>query len=122
MNFEKKNKVYQTIMLIFVTALITFLLTAIGVSHYYEKTKTGAEKTLSNNENLGLVAKIKYIRQYLESSYLGEIPDEEKLEEAAIKGYVEGFGDEYTNYLTKDEYKDLMTNVTGNYVGIGVYM
>ena len=122
MDFEKKNSIYKTIMLIIVTALITFLVTAIGVSNYYEKTKVGVEKTLVNNNELSLEAKIKYIKQYLEKTYLGEIPDDEKLEESAIKGYVEGLDDEYTNYLTKEDYKELMTNVTGNYIGIGVYM
>ena len=37
--------------------------------------------------------KIKYIRQYLEKTYLGEFPDDEILTEAAIKGYVDGIGD-----------------------------
>lgn len=32
------------------------------------------------------------------------------------------FGDEYTEYLTKNEYEDLMVSVLGNYVGIGIYM
>lgn len=122
MDFEKKNNTYKIIMLVIVTVLITFLVTAIGVSNYYEKTKLGIEKTISTNNKLNLETKIKYIKQYLEKTYLGEIPDEEKLEESAIKGYVDGLGDEYTNYLTKEDYNELMTNVTGNYVGIGVYM
>ena len=36
--------------------------------------------------------------------------------------YVEGLKDEYTEYLTKDEYDELMVSVNGNYVGIGIYM
>lgn len=32
------------------------------------------------------------------------------------------FGDEYTEYLTKNEYEDLIVSVLGNYVGIGIYM
>ncbi len=42
--------------------------------------------------------------------------------ETAVKGYVEGVGDEYTEYLTLDEYDDLLISVTGDYVGIGIYM
>jgi len=42
--------------------------------------------------------------------------------ESAVKGYVAGLGDIYTEYLTKDEYEELMVNVNGNYVGIGIYM
>ena len=42
--------------------------------------------------------------------------------EAALKGYVAGLGDKYTEYLTNDELEDLMVSVNGNYVGIGIYM
>ena len=122
MDFEKKNNIYKIIMLVIISVLITFLVTAIGISNYYEKTKIGIEKTLSNNNKLNLESKIKYIKEYLGKTYLGEFPEEYVLEEAAVKGYVEGLGDEYTEYLTKEEYEELMTNVTGNYVGIGVYM
>lgn len=122
MEFEKKESTYKKIMLVLVTALITFLVTGIGISNYYEKTEIGLEKTITTNDKLSLEKKIKYIRQYLEKTYLGEFPDDEKLEESAIKGYIDGLGDEYTNYLTKDEYNELMTSVTGNYIGIGVYM
>lgn len=122
MNFEKKNNLYKIIMLVIISVLITFLVTAIGMSNYYEKTEIGIEKTLSNNNKLNLESKIKYIKEYLGKTYLGEFPEEYVLEEAAVKGYVEGLGDEYTEYLTKEEYEELMTNVTGNYVGIGVYM
>ena len=122
MEFDKKNNAYRIIMAIIVTFLITFLVTSIGVSNYYEKTKSGMQKTLGANTTSELDLKIKYIRQYLEKTYLGEFPDDEILTEAAIKGYVDGIGDKYTQYLTKEEYQDLMTNVTGNYVGIGVYM
>ena len=57
----------------------------------------------------------------MEKEYIGEL-DEEKMVESALKGYVEGIGDKYTEYLTPDELEDLMTSVNGNYVGIGIYM
>ena len=53
---------------------------------------------------------------------MGDIASDEELTESAIKGYVEGLKDEYTEYLTKDEYDELMVSVNGNYVGIGIYM
>ena len=122
MDFEKRNNIYRIVMLVAVTILITFLVTAIGLSHYYETTGIGAEKQLTTNKELGYEEKIQYIREYLEKKYLGEFPDESKLEESAIKGYVEGLGDPYTEYLPKTEYEDLMVTVKGNYVGIGVYI
>lgn len=122
MDFEKRNNIYKGIMLVIITALITFLITAIGVSNYYEKTEIGAQRLLENSKPLNLDQRIELIRTYLDKKYFGDFPEDEKLIESAIKGYVNGLGDEYTEYLTKSEYEELMTNVIGNYVGIGVYM
>ena len=122
MNFEKKNNIYKSLMLIIVTALITFLITAVGVYNFYIKTENGLAKTLVSTETSSIDTKIQLIREYLDKAYLGEITDEEKLSEYAVKGYVAGLGDEYTEYLTKDEYEELMVDVNGNYVGIGIYM
>lgn len=120
--FEKDNNIYRYIMLIIVTVLITFLVTAIGVYNYFVKTEDGLAKTLISTETSKLDTKIQLIRKYLDEEYLGEINDEEELIESAIKGYVAGLGDEYTEYLTKEEYEELMIDVNGDYVGIGIYM
>lgn len=122
MDFEKKNNIYKYVMLITVTILITFLVTAIGMYNYYVKTEEGLAKTLITTETTTLDKKIQLVREYLDKSYLGEIADEEELVESAVKGYVAGLGDEYTEYLTKEEYEELMVNVNGNFVGIGIYM
>ena len=42
--------------------------------------------------------------------------------EKALKGYVGGIEDKYTQYLTKEEMNELMEDTSGSYVGIGVYM
>ena len=122
MEFEKRNYTYKIIMVAVITALVTFLITSAFVSRYYEKTKEGMQKTLYLNTTSDLAIKTQYIKQYLEKVYLGEIPEEDVLTESAIKGYVKGLGDEITEYLTKSEYQELMTTVTGDFVGIGVYM
>lgn len=121
MNFEKKNNAYRTIMIIIVTAIITFIVTSVLLYNYYIKTEEGLVKTLVTTETTNLDTKIQLIKSYLDKFYLGEI-NEDDMTESAIKGYVEGLGDEYTEYLTKDEYEELMVNVNGNYVGIGIYM
>ena len=121
MNFEKRNNIYKIAMLITVTALITFLITAIGMYNFFIKTEDGLVKTLVTTETTQLDTKIQIIRSYLVKFYLGEISDE-KLVESAIKGYVAGLGDEYTEYLSKDEYEELMVDVNGSFVGIGIYM
>lgn len=122
MNFEKKNNIYKSIMLITVTALVTFLITAIGLYNYYFKTGNGLAKTLVTTEATTLDTRIQLIKKYLDEFYLGDRSNEEELIESAVKGYVEGLGDEYTEYLTKEEYEELMVDVNGDYVGIGIYM
>ena len=121
MDFEKKNNVYKMVMLVTVTALVTFLITAIGMYNYFIKTEDGLAKILVTTETTQLDTRIQLIREYLDKFYLGDINDDDLLE-SAVKGYVEGLGDEYTEYLTKDEYEELMVDVNGSFVGIGVYM
>jgi len=41
---------------------------------------------------------------FIERHYLGEMDDNAMLE-SAIKGYVEGLNDEYSEYITKEEMK-----------------
>lgn len=126
MNFDKKNKIYKTIMIIVVTALVTFLTASVGFYNYYIKTDKGNIKALSKYISISdsttiLEKKIEILKRYLENTYMGEL-DEEKMTEGALKGYVQGIGDKYTEYLTKEDLEDLMVSVNGNYVGIGIYM
>ena len=122
MDFEKKNSIYKSIMIVIVTVIITYLITAISLYNYFVKTKDGLVKTLITTETTAVDTKIQLVREYLNKLYLGDISDEEKLIESAVKGYVAGLGDEYTEYLTKEEYEELMIDVNGDYVGIGIYM
>ena len=46
---------------------------------------------------------------------------EEELKESAIKGYIAGLNDPYTEYLTKEEMQSFKEDTEGEYVGIGIY-
>lgn len=126
MESSKANKVYKVIMLIIITAVVTFMVTSIGMYNYFVKTDTGRMTVVGNIEKNGddyttLNAKLQIVKDFLNKNYIGEL-DTDKMVEGAIKGYVEGVGDEYTEYLSKDEYEELIVNVTGDFVGIGVYI
>lgn len=112
---EKSKKIYRTIMLIIVVALITFLITTVIMYNKF----AGGNGSISSNTKLD--AKINTIKRILENDYLGEI-DEEKLIEGALQGYVSGLDDEYTEYFSKEEMEDFTAETEGNYVGIGIYM
>ena len=126
-DFEKKNNIYKYIMLVIVTAFITFAITASWSYYYYVKSGKGIIKAILNNDieisesTANLNTKIEVLKTYIGENYLWDI-DEKKLEDYALKGYIAGLGDEYTEYLTKGEMESLLISINGNFVGIGVYM
>lgn len=126
MESSRANKVYRVIMLILITAIVTFMITSIGMYNYFVKTKQGRKAVVENiekdeDEFKVLNAKLQVVKDYLNDNYIGEL-NTDKMIEGAIKGYVEGVGDDYTEYLSKDDYEELLVNVTGDFVGIGVYI
>lgn len=126
MENNKANKVYKVVMLILITAIVTFMITSIGMYNYFVKTNQGRIAVVESIEKNGddystLNAKLQIVKDYLKDNYIGEL-NLDKMIEGAIKGYVEGVGDDYTEYLSRDEYEELIVNVTGDFVGIGVYI
>lgn len=120
MEEEKKERIYKSLMLILITVIITFILTSMMV--YKAMTKDGFKYvTTADGQTIGLDATLASFRKVLEKEYLGEIDDNELIE-GAIKGYIAGLNDPYTEYYTKEEMKKLMDTTNGNYVGIGIYM
>ena len=120
MEKEKKYRIYKTIMMIAIAMFITFMITSISLYTYFVKnpiTITSSTKKTNND----IASKLEKYRELIDKYYLGEV-DEEKLEEGAIKGYIEGLGDPYTEYISKDEMKDYLDDTMGNFVGIGIYM
>lgn len=117
MEEKKRFKVYKIIMLVVLVAFITFLLTSIGMYQYFSQNNK-IEIIGGNDELSTTLSKFKAI---IDKDFLGEV-DEEKLKEGAIKGYIEGLDDPYTEYISKEEMKDYMEDATGNFVGIGIYM
>lgn len=126
MENNKANKVYKVVMLILITAIVTFMITSIGMYNYFVKTNQGRIAVVESIEKNGddysmLNAKLQIVKDYLNDNYIGELNLDQMID-GAIKGYVEGVGDDYTEYLSKDEYEELIVNVTGDFVGIGVYI
>ena len=121
MEEPKKFKTYKIIMLVILVAFITFLITSIGMYQYFTNDGFGKSLIAKSKENEELVETLDNYRRIIDKYYLGEI-DEEKLKEGAIAGYIEGLGDEYTEYISKEDMEDYMADTTGNFVGVGIYM
>lgn len=122
MEEEKRFKAYKIIMLVVLVAFVTFILTSIGMYQYFRNNgKFGNTFVVSSSNNGDIASELSKYRSLIDKYFLGDI-DEEKLKEGAIKGYIEGLDDQYTEYISKDDMKDYMEDATGNFVGIGIYM
>lgn len=119
MKKQKAYEVYKIIMIIVITAFITFMITCTGLYTYIQKDGKLIALNSSNTEDI--TTEIEKYKTIIDKYYLGEV-DEEKLKEGAIKGYIEGLDDPYTEYISKDEMENYIQDTMGNYVGIGIYM
>lgn len=119
MKEERKNQIYKTIIIVAMSVFITFIVTALSLYTYFSKNPILAKGNLKDSKDIS--TKLQSYREIIDKYYLGEI-DEEKLQEGAIKGYVEGLGDPYTEYISKEDMKDYLDDTMGNFVGIGIYM
>ena len=122
MEEKKRFKIYKIIMLIILVSFITFLCTSIGMYQYFIQKETSSQSifksTFASSDIDKTLSKYKSI---IDKYYLGEI-DENKLKEGAIKGYIEGLDDPYTEYISKEDMQDYLDDTMGNFVGIGIYM
>ena len=123
MEEKKRYKVYKIIMLIVLVAFITFMITSIGLYQYFVKGDNLNKHLLlsASSESKDIANSLDTYKAILDKYYLGEI-NEEDLKEGAIRGYIEGVGDKYTEYISKEEMQEYMEDTKGNFVGIGIYM
>ena len=119
---KEKSRTYKIVMLVILVAFVTFILTSLGMYQYFSNGSVLAKTSLFSTSDTDKIANMleKY-RDIIDKYYLGEI-DEEKLEEGAVKGYIEGLDDPYTEYISKDDMQDYLDDTMGNFVGIGIYM
>lgn len=119
-------------MLIVLTAFVTFMITIFTLYSYFDDKEKVSGK-IDLNENIGSITTInsdsnidKYlnkIKKTINKYYLWKDKiEDDKLQDSAVKGYVAGLGDEYTEYIPADEMKEYKEEITGNFVGIGIYM
>ena len=59
------------------------------------------------------------VKKIISSKFVQEV-DEKKLDEYMAKGAAASLGDDYTFYMTAEEYGALKSEITGEYKGIGV--
>lgn len=119
MEYEKKQRIYKTIMLVILVAVITFIVTTVML---YNKIGGNAEtiKYVMVGGDTGSTSIISRLKNVVDKYYLGDA-DEQKMSESAAKGYIEGLEDEYSEYITAEEYAEFSQEIYGSFVGIGIY-
>ena len=118
MKKEKKYQIYKIIMIVAIAVFITFMVTSLSLYTYFVKNPVSGS---SSNTSKSLSSKLARYKEIINQYYLGDV-DETKLEEGAIKGYIEGLGDPYTEYISKEDMDSYLDDTMGNFVGIGIYM
>lgn len=121
---EKKSLKIKFILLTIVVALIAAVAASEFTLIYYGgllgiKKNEASEDSKENIENIADT--LKNFRDVIDQLYIGEI-DEQKMLDETIKGYINGLDDEYSEYMTAEEWKEFQADALGNYVGIGIYM
>ena len=120
MDKERKNKIYKIIMIVAIAVFITFMVTSISLYTYFVNNPISITSK-SSSISKDIAGTLQKYKEIIDKYYLGDV-DEEKLKEGAIKGYIEGLGDPYTEYISADEMEDYLSDTMGNFVGIGIYM
>lgn len=118
---KKQHYVFRTLITIILTALITCTITTLTIYGKKDKNKTTEQAISQAMQSDVLDMKLKLIREKITNTYLGDI-DENNLKEYAIKGYVAGLDDVYSEYFTAKEMSEYSEETNGKYVGIGVVM
>ena len=123
-SYEKKQLVYKCILGIVFVACVTAVITFYATFNCMEKNYFLVTGELSDDgkENISTISSaLKDFRKLIDQYYIGDV-DEQKVLDETIKGYINGLDDEYSEYMTAEEWEEYQINTLGNYVGIGIYM
>lgn len=123
-NYEKKQLIYKCILVIVFVACITAVITCYAAFNCMEQNYFLVTGEIGENskQNINTISTaLKDFRKLIDEYYIGEV-DEKKVMDETIKGYVNGLDDEYSEYMTAEEWEEYQINTLGNYVGIGIYM
>ncbi len=97
----------------FCGGIVTGIAAASVVFSIVSFSATGLAKGSFSSED-----KLTYISALLDKYYVDDI-DYDKLIEGASAGLVDGVGDPYTTYISKDELEDFVNSTNGEFCGIG---
>lgn len=131
-SYLKKQWLYKTIVIVVALGCIIGI-AASSITYYFtlkNKNKRFVESTykLDNSTTTTATGAIGDLTGVLESfaeivddQYIGDI-DKTKLVDETVKGFINGLGDEYSEYMTAEEWQQYQEDALGNYSGVGIVM
>ena len=119
MEYEKKQRIYKIIMLVVICVTVSIIGTTMVLYKYWGENE-GIKYFITPSVDNELTTKNSRLRAAIDKFYLGQV-DDQKLEDAALQGYIKGLEDEYSEYIPKKEMEAFSANTLGNYNGIGIY-
>ena len=134
--YESKKWKYKTIawvcLFVIFAVVITYMLTdyiLIGKKYtdLYNSTSgissdDESSESVQTSSTISDISKIlSTFAEVIDENYVGDV-DREELINSTIKGFVAGIGDEYSEYMTAEEWEEYQSSALGNYCGVGIYM
>ena len=110
---KRKITIGSTLMLLMLAVVSTFNITFFVASKYYNARLGNFEELESEYEKFSEVSSI------VDKYFVGEY-DKEEMMDAALKGYINGMGDQWSSYLTEEEYQAVLEQREGTYAGVGI--
>ena len=128
--YEKKQLKYKYILITVILVCVAIVVSSCATYYYFMEfgdaipfvKKTTLESDSNSDATIEAIGKtLKSFRTLIDREFKGDI-DETKLLDGAIKGYVEGLDDKYSEYMTKEEWEEFEATALGDFEGIGVYV
>ena len=132
-SYLKKQWLYKTIVVVVALGCIIGIASS-SITYYFtlkNKNKKFVESTykLDNStttttatEAIGdLKGVLESFAEIVDDQYIGDI-DKTKLVDETVKGFINGLGDEYSEYMTAEEWQQYQEDALGNYSGVGIVM
>ena len=130
--YEKKQWFYKTIAVVVILGCIIGVASA-SLTYYFTLNRQNKkfvvstyevddeEKTTASGAISDISDTLATFAEIIDSQYIGEINKKQLMDET-VKGFVNGLGDQFSEYMTSEEWEEYQEDVLGNYEGVGIVM
>ena len=115
-DFKSFGRMLYTIV---ITAIVTTIIVLVVV--FGANGSSPFSPKLNNKDMSGLISKLNVVQKKIDEQYLKKANSSD-LNEWAVKGYVAGLKDKYSQYYTAQEMKEMLDETRGQFVGVGIYL